>query len=164
VTVRALCDPFRVTSIQVADQGFVAAQPGRVAALVADRCNWRRWFPELALTVREDRGGKGVRWSVAGAVEGTMEVWLEPVLDGVVVHYFLHAEPAAVGGTGMLAAANHARRMDGKTMVFDIKGALEAGRPAGEPPRCGDGGGRPAPPGSGYSSGWARRPEGNPRP
>ena len=22
-----------------------------------------------------------------------MEIWLEPVLDGVVLHYFLHAEP-----------------------------------------------------------------------
>lgn len=141
VALHALCDPFRVTSIQVADQGFVAAQPGRVAALVADRSNWRRWFPELALGIREDRGVKGVRWSVAGAVEGTMEVWLEPVLDGVVVHYFLHAEPAAApNDSGALAAASHARRIDGKTMVFEIKAALEAGRPAGEPPRHEGGG------------------------
>lgn len=136
MTLHALCDPFRVTSIQVADQGFVAAQPGRVAALVADRRNWPGWFPELALSVREDRGAKGVRWAVAGAVEGTMEVWLEPMLDGVVLHYFLHAEPAvAPEDPGALAAANHARRIDGKTMIFDIKAALEAGRPAGEPPQ-----------------------------
>ena len=42
----------------------------------------------------EDRGAVGHRWSVNGALTGTMEVWLEPSLDGVILNYFLHAEPA----------------------------------------------------------------------
>ena len=25
-----------------------------------------------------------------------MEIWLEPSLDGVILHYFLHAEPTGV--------------------------------------------------------------------
>lgn len=50
--------------------------------------------PDLALTVVEDRAEKGMRWAVAGPLTGTMEIWLEPVLDGVVLHYFLHAEPS----------------------------------------------------------------------
>lgn len=128
----ALCDAFPVTGIQVADQGFIAAPADAVAALVARPRNWRRWFPDLVLEVRADRGDKGVRWTVSGAVAGSMEVWLEPVLDGVVLHYFLHAEPAA--GMRDAAAAEHARRLAGKAMVFEVKAALEAGRAPGEPP------------------------------
>jgi len=30
---------------------------------------------------------------VQGALTGTMEVWLEPVLDGTLLHYFLRADP-----------------------------------------------------------------------
>lgn len=125
-----------MTSIQVADQGFLAAPAGDAAALIRNARSWRRWWPDLSLEVREDRGDKGVRWTVSGPLEGTMEVWLEPVLDGVIVHYFLHAEPA--GGrapAGSLVAENRRRRVAGKDMVFEVKSVLEAGRAAGEPPR-----------------------------
>ena len=82
-----------VSTIQVADETFVAASPAavggpwgprRLAAMVSD----------LLLEVVEDRAEKGVRWTVTGPLTGTMEIWLEPVLDGVVLHYYLHAEPA----------------------------------------------------------------------
>lgn len=67
-----------------------------------------------------------------------MEVWLEPVMDGTIVHYFLHAEPTGVSPQGLtsldLAGMNHARRLAGKEMTFELKRYLEAGRPAGEPP------------------------------
>ncbi len=67
-----------------------------------------------------------------------MEVWLEPVMDGVIVHYFLHAEPTGVSPSGLadldLAAMNRARRVDGKVMSFELKRKLEAGRPAGVAP------------------------------
>ena len=52
-----------------------------------------RWWPDLELTVVEDRAEAGVRWTVTGPIEGTMEVWCEPVMDGFVLHYFLHGEP-----------------------------------------------------------------------
>ena len=47
-----------------------------------------------------------------------MEVWLEPSLDGVILHYFLHAEPAGAAAWELakmnLAKLNHQRRVAGK--------------------------------------------------
>jgi hypothetical protein len=64
-----------------------------------------------------------------------MEIWLEPVLDGVVLHYFLHAEPSGVAAWQLakmnLAKLNHRRRVAGKTMAFEVKRTLEASRPVG---------------------------------
>jgi len=128
-----------VSSIQVADQTFVAAPPERIADEVAAPDRWRAWWPDLALTVRENRAEKGIRWTVAGPLEGTMEVWIEPVLDGAVIHYFLHGEPVGVAPERVagldLAEMNRTRRVQGKVMTFEVKRRLEAGRPAGEPPR-----------------------------
>ncbi|WP_228000919.1 polyketide cyclase / dehydrase and lipid transport [Nocardia australiensis] len=125
-----------MSSIQVADQTFVAAPGAAVADVLSGPNNWRRWWPDLALDVREDRGDKGIRWSVSGALTGTMEVWLEPSLDGVILHYFLHAEPPAQGRIAprQVLAANRARRVAGKNMSFEVKARLEDGRPAGVAP------------------------------
>lgn len=125
-----------MSSIQVADQTFVAAPGAAVAEVLADRARWRRWWPDLALDVREDRGDKGIRWTVGGPVTGTMEVWLEEMLDGVILHYFMHAEPPGTTSFSVreLTAANRARRVAGKRMSFEIKARLEAGRPAGVAP------------------------------
>ena len=124
-----------VSSIQVADETFVAADPAAVGRAVGDRANWRRWFTDLYLDVVEDRADRGVRWTVTGALTGTMEVWLEPVLDGVVLHYFLHAEPTGGSAPTNPATLNHRRRVAGKRMAFEIKNTLEATRPVGTPPR-----------------------------
>ncbi|MCX4098735.1 polyketide cyclase / dehydrase and lipid transport [Nocardia sp. alder85J] len=123
-----------MSSIQIADQTFVAAPGAAVAGLLADPGRWRGWWPDLSLEVREDRADKGIRWTVAGALTGTMEVWLEPCLDGVVLHYFLHAEPQQPVPPRALSVANRARRVAGRTMAFEIKARLEAGRPAGVAP------------------------------
>ena len=123
-----------VHTIQIADETFVAADPAAVGRAVGDRAAWRRWFPDLLLEVVEDRAEKGVRWTTSGPLTGTMEIWLEPVLDGVVLHYFLHAEPtgAARGDTAKL---NHQRRVAGKRMAFEVKNRLEASRPVGVAPQ-----------------------------
>lgn len=71
-------------AIDVSDEVFIAATPGAVAERFADPAQHRRYWPDLVLRVDEARGAKGVRWSVAGPLTGTMEVWLEPVLDGTV--------------------------------------------------------------------------------
>jgi uncharacterized protein YndB with AHSA1/START domain len=122
-------------SIQIADESYVAADPADVGAAIADPASWRRWWPDLRLTVVEDRGPLGHRWAVTGALTGTMEVWLQPMLDGVVLHYFLHAEPSGAAAWQLakmnLAAMNHRRRVAGKTMAFEVKHRLEAGRPVG---------------------------------
>jgi hypothetical protein len=124
-----------MNSIQVADETFVAADPAEVGRAVSDPASWQRWWPDLRLTVVEDRGAKGIRWTVTGALGGTMEVWLETALDGVILHYFLHAEPSGVAAWQLakmnLAKLNHRRRVAGKRMAFEVKTTLEASRPVG---------------------------------
>jgi hypothetical protein len=127
-----------MSSIQIADQTFVAADSALVGAAIADRSSWHRWWPDLRLEVVEDRAEKGMRWSVNGPLTGTMEVWLEPSLDGVVLHYLLHAEPSGAAAWQLakmnLAKMNHRRRVAGKKMGFEVKTTLERARPVGVSP------------------------------
>jgi hypothetical protein len=124
-----------MNSIQIADETFVSADPLEVGRAVGDPASWRRWWPDLHLTVVEDRGEVGHRWTVTGSLTGTMEVWLQPVLDGAILHYFLHAEPSGVAAHQLakmnLAKMNHQRRVAGKNMAFELKRRLEATRPVG---------------------------------
>ncbi|WP_035717832.1 hypothetical protein [Gordonia terrae] len=128
-----------VTSIQVADEVFVAAAPPSAAAVIGDPANWRKWWPDLRLAVTEDRGEQGVRWRVEGPVSGTMEIWNEAVLDGFVLHYFLHAEPTgplpedARARADVLAEVNKQCRVTGKDVSFEVKRLLEDGRVVGGP-------------------------------
>ena len=127
-----------MNSIQIADQTYIAAAGARVGAALADPSCWRRWWPDLWLEVVEDRADKGIRWVVTGALTGTMEVWLEPSMDGVVLHYFLHAEPTGLAAWQMaklnLATLTHRRRVAGKKMAFEVKRTLERSRPVGVSP------------------------------
>ncbi len=127
-----------MNSIQIADETFIAADPVAVGDTIADPANWLRWWPDLRLTVVEDRGEVGQRWTVTGALTGTMEIWLEKMSsgpDGVVLHYFLHAEPAGAAAWELakmnFATMTHRRRVAGKDMAFEVKSTLEAGRPVG---------------------------------
>jgi hypothetical protein len=133
-----VCEAEPVNSIQVADEMFIAADGAKVGAAVADRANWGRWWPDLRLQVVEDRAEKGIRWAVTGALTGTMEIWLEPTLDGVLLHYFLHAEPSGVAAWQLakmnLAKMTHRRRVAGKKMAFEVKTTLERSRPVGVSP------------------------------
>jgi hypothetical protein len=134
----AICDAKSVHSIQVADETFIAADPMRVGAVVADPASWRRWWPDLRLEVIQDRGALGLRWGVTGPLYGTMEIWLEPWMDGVLLHYFLHAEPSGVAAWQLarmnLPEMTHRRRVAGKKMAFEVKAALERYRPVGVSP------------------------------
>lgn len=81
--------------IDVVDSTWLNAPLAAVAAIVAEPANWRRWWPDLSLDVQEWRGPKGVRWTArsdADHAAGTMEIWLEPSCDGVVLHYFLRLD------------------------------------------------------------------------
>ncbi|GAA4678754.1 hypothetical protein [Gordonia humi] len=128
-----------MTSIQVADDGFVAAAASSAGAVVGDRARWRRWWPDLRLEVVQDRGDDGVRWRVSGPLTGTMEIWCEKRLDGFILHYFLHAEPVEPlpseprAWMDAVAELNRVRRVAGKVMAFEVKQELERGRAAGEP-------------------------------
>lgn len=127
-----------VHSVQIADETYVAADPSRIGAMVADPSNWRRWWPDLRLAVTEDRGPQGVRWTVQGPLTGTMEVWLEPMLGGALLHYFVHAEPTGVSPAQLakmnLAKLTHRRRVAGKKMAFEVKMTVESSRPVGVSP------------------------------
>lgn len=115
------------------DETFLAVPPARVAAAVASPSRWRRWWPDLTLTLHDDRGPAGLRWRVSGAATGSMELWLEPVMDGTVVHYFLRVQLSGVAPERVAAQAR-ARRLAAKAMALGLKAELEAGRAAGEPP------------------------------
>ena len=87
-------------AVDVVDSTWFAARPATVAAIVAEPANWRRWWPDLALEVDEWRNEKGVRWLVPSTgmrpdLAGSAEVWLEPMFEGVVVHFFLRLDAAA---------------------------------------------------------------------
>ena len=124
-----------MNSIQIADETFVCADPVDVGRAIADEASWRRWWPDLRLAVVEDRGPAGQRWTITGALTGTMEVWLEPELDGVILHYFVHAEPSGAAAWQLarmdLAKVNHQRRVAGKKMAFGVKQKLEESRLVG---------------------------------
>jgi hypothetical protein len=129
-----------VPSVDVVDETFVAVPPGVLAAEFATPAQWRALWPDLDLEVVTDRGAAGFRWTVTGALVGSMEVWLEPVLDGTVLHYFLRADPPGPDGTPLPApprrgaAEAQRRQRAAKTIAFACKDRLEAGRAAGEPP------------------------------
>jgi hypothetical protein len=135
VVLHRLCEAEPMNSIQIADETFIAADGALVGAAIADQSQWRRWWPDLHLQVTEDRAEKGIRWAVTGALTGTMEIWLEPSLDGVVLHYFLHAEPTGATAWELarmkLAKLTHRRRVAGKKMAFGLKTTLEESRPIG---------------------------------
>ena len=118
-------------SVDLVDETFVVAAPEILAQRFADRSLWREWWPDLRLTVEADRGLEGVRWSVDGALVGAAEIWLEPWRDGVIVHWFVRAEPRPPGDGRRL---RHAYATLFKRRIHALKDELERGRPAGVPP------------------------------
>jgi hypothetical protein len=129
-----------MSSVDVVDETFIAVPPDVLAAEFATPARWRMLWPDLDLEVVTDRGAAGFRWTVTGALVGSMEVWLEPVLDGTVLHYFLRADPPGPGGAPRPAAPHRGateaqrRQRAAKAIAFACKDRLEAGRAAGEPP------------------------------
>lgn len=127
-------------SVDVVDETFLTVPPDVLAAEFAQPLAWRRMWPDLHLEIVSDRGVQGMRWTVSGALVGSMEVWLEPVLDGTVLHYFLRADPRGPDGTPAPAPARRAaaealrRQRAAKSIALACKQRLEAGREPGEPP------------------------------
>lgn len=122
--------------LDLMDETFIVAAPRTVATVVADRSRWAQWWPGLELTVQEDRGIAGIRWLVSGdSWIGSMEIWVQPHLDGVIAHYYLRVDPA---GGRMPARRLGRRRRDwqrrAKRVLWALKDELEKGRPVGEQP------------------------------
>lgn len=133
-------------SVDLVDETFVVADPTVLAAIVADSGRWRVWWPDLDLTVFMDRGREGIRWTVTGSLVGSSEIWLEAYDDGVIVHYYLRADPTVPGSRTQPRAVGDSprarRSMDAlrrrravawKQVIWSLKDELEAGRRPGEP-------------------------------
>jgi hypothetical protein len=125
-------------AIDIVDSTWFAARPAVVAAQVAEPANWRRWWPTLALEVDEWRNEKGVRWlvpsvdGVGAGLTGSAEVWLEPMFEGVVAHFFLRLNPPPARPLSRRRAnriADHYRRRT-KQAFWAIADQLDPGRPA----------------------------------
>ncbi len=114
------------------DESFVVADVSELAARFAEPALWRAWWPELRLTVAQDRGNEGIRWTVTGALAGSAEIWLEPWRDGVIVHWFLRADPAPPRSARRMLRLREAYVRDYKRRVHALKDELEFGRPCGE--------------------------------
>ncbi|PSK99701.1 hypothetical protein CLV30_1174 [Haloactinopolyspora alba] len=123
-----------VPSIDLRDESFIVARPQDLAMYFARADVRRTWWPDLRLAVSEHRGDEGVRWIVGGALTGTAEIWLQAWRDGVVVHWFLRAEPPP--GTGTRRTRRLARRyaLGYKARIHRLKDEAERGRPPGTPP------------------------------
>lgn len=117
-------------ALDLVDETFVAAPPARVAAVVRDPGRWRDWWPDLELSVFQDRGDAGVRWNVRGALTGSMEVWLEPYGDGVILHHYVRCDPARPGHE---ARRRRRQQKHAKRVFWAVKDELEGARPAGAP-------------------------------
>jgi hypothetical protein len=123
-----------VPALDIVDETFLVVPPATLAAVFADPAAWRRYWPDLKLSVYADRGAEGLRWTVRGALVGTMEVWLEPVLDGTVLHYFLRADPARPMDQRRTGQERVKRQLAAKRIAFWLKSTLEDGRLPGCPP------------------------------
>lgn len=121
-----------MASVDVLDETYLVVSRRSLAVIFADPARCRECWPDLRLTVYADRGDDGLRWTVHGALVGTMEVWLEPVLDGTLLHYYLRADPPGPPRPPRaLAAETRRRQLAAKRLAFALKDELEGDRGVG---------------------------------
>lgn len=131
-------------TVDLVDETFIVADRSQLAEIVADPARWREWWPDLELTVFMDRKLDGIRWSAVGAWAGSVEIWLEAVADGVLVHHYARLdpmdrdgrrrpEPVDAAGWRRAARARSARARAWKRAIWELKDDLERGRPVGSP-------------------------------
>lgn len=124
-----------MAQVDLIEETYVAAAPAVVAAAVHAPAFVAELWPDLRLSVFMDRGLEGVRWTAAGPLAGSCEVWLEPHGDGVIVHTYVRCDPADGTALAPRAAAREGRdrARHAKRVLWAVKDRLEAGRAAGEP-------------------------------
>ena len=118
-------------SLDISCDDLVVADPAYVAERLGLDTLWREWWPDLVLTPYERRGPEGVRWTVTGAAIGTAEWWLEQVRDGVVVHWYLRADPVRSTGPRRLRRLQESYVARYRDNIWRLKDEVEQGRPAG---------------------------------
>lgn len=133
-------------AINLSDETFIVATPVVVAAVVAQPARWVVWWPKLALDVYDDRGVKGIRWTVTGELVGSAELWVEPHLDGVLLHHFLRVDLTVPGSPTLARSESESPRMrrqreslareyalSWKRHAWSLKDELESQRVLGTP-------------------------------
>lgn len=120
--------------LDLVDEFFVRADPEAVAAAFHDEAAWTVWWPDLRLTVFQDRGLAGLRWSATGAYTGSVEVWLEQRPGGVLVHHYLRLSDDRTMSWRRALRVRHRRTVAWKRHAWALKDRLEAGRPVPAPP------------------------------
>ncbi len=136
---RELGHHMSVPVVDLVDETFIVAPPGRVALVISDRRRWVVWWPDLSLEIFMDRGDEGIRWSITGSLVGSAEIWLEEFGDGVILHYYLRGdltEPQSATKARTLPDSPRGRRkadltrrrhaVRWKQVVWDLKAELEA--------------------------------------
>lgn len=124
--------------VDLIDETFIVCTPTAIAEVVHDPRRWRSWWPDLELTVFMDRAEKGIRWSATGDPGGSVEIWLEPVGDGVLLHHYLRLDRRGADPTDRRVvrrgAAERAKRAtQWKKHVWALKDELEGNRKPGTP-------------------------------
>lgn len=114
-------------ALDIVDETFVRAPVGALRDVLCDETAWRALGIELSCY--EDRGDEGKRWTVSGALSGTAEVWLEQNYGGVVVHFYLRADPHRLVSAPRLRARY---AVPVKRWILDLKAGYDMARPAGE--------------------------------
>jgi hypothetical protein len=124
----------RVPQIDLIDETWIGVPLPAVAGAVADPANWRRWWPDFELEVDELRGPLGVRWWVRSTgkpkMAGSMEIWLEPSHEGVILHFFLRLDPAGSRLSPRRGfKLKREQELRAKRTFFGLKDGLEAAHP-----------------------------------
>lgn len=115
--------------IHLIDETWIDAPVPTVSAVISDPANWPRWWPDLHLTVTRDRGFKGLQWAASSKLlRGTVEIWLEPYRNGVILHHYLRLDPVQVPVLPRRTAAVLTRRLawHAKRAFWQLKDELEA--------------------------------------
>jgi hypothetical protein len=120
-------------AIDLMDDTFVVAERAELATYFRDPAVARVWWPRLTLTIHQDRGLEGVRWTVTGELTGSTEIWLERWGDGVLVHWFLRAQPQPPPSSREVQRWARRYTVAYKERIHELKDRLEHGRPAGVP-------------------------------
>ena len=109
--------------VDIIDETYLRAAPAVGRGWFDDDDRLDRLWPHLQRTLVRDRGVKGLRWTVVGAVVGEMEVWIEPFWDGAIVHHYVRGERGP--GAPPDVAVRHQLRW--KRAVHALKDRLEQG-------------------------------------
>lgn len=123
-----------MSAVDLVDETFIRAPLQQVADAIHEADRWLDWWPDLVLSVFQDRDLKGIRWSITGALVGSMELWLEPCGQGVIVHHYLRADPTdpaaptdPVAVTQRAATTvRHRRQTAAKGIFWALKDELES--------------------------------------